>query len=66
MMAQEPDVEAGRWQLVYVKRFVPPFGEFESEGSTDDSGTNNNGIILSIHLDSSYCNFSGASVFPFG
>jgi hypothetical protein len=54
---------AGRWQLVYAKRFVSAFGKFESDGSTDDPGTNDNGIILSIHLDSSYSYFSGASFF---
>jgi hypothetical protein len=55
---------AGRWQLVYAKRFVSAFGKFESDGSTDDPGANDNGIILSIHLDSSYSYFSGASFFP--
>jgi hypothetical protein len=54
---------AGRWQLVYVKRFVALFGKFKSDGSTNDPGTNDNGIILSIHLDASYSDFFGVSLF---
>jgi len=54
---------AGRWQFIYVQRFVAFFGKFESDGCTDDPGTNNNGVLLSIHLDSSCGDFLAHGLF---